>query len=545
MDSILSAELLEWLATTPSKVDADVGPSTCQLTLTDNTCSDLVNTPTSAESAHAFTEETYIDNLLQAALDSYENTASLEPSDGMVPNLFSPTHQDSTRTQLLSPSSSSSQLLGLHRRFAAPKTEAEIVQARTQGVPLKTQKDTKYCVGVWESWREYRNSTTGAAIAPLTELNHSELDHWLTRFILEVRKKDGSEFPPNSLHHICCGLMRHLRWNGQPSIDFFAHGDFAKFKASLDSELKRLQSKGTGSQKKQAEVLTEDEEDLLWNKGLLGDANPQSLLDTMVFYNGLYFALRSGQEHRQLRSNPCQIQLIERPGEKSYLKYTEDSSKNRPGGLKGRNIKPKVVIQHENTANPRRCFVRLFKRYIQLTPNTKPDHAFYLQPMHTPTSQCWYTNKPLGHHTLRNTVARLCKEAGITGYKTNHSLRATAATRLYQSGIDEQLVMERTGHRSLEGVRNYKRTSDQQREALSDILNSKRVCSDATTATSSTNPSPCTSLTPTSCSHEQPKLVLPPPSNNMQAHIQNTTSTPAAFYFSSCSSITINVNHAK
>ena len=68
-------------------------------------------------------------------------------------------------------------------------------------------------------------------------------------------------------------------------------------------------------------------------------------------------------------------------------------------------------------------------------------------------------------------MSRLCKSAGIPGYKTNHSLRATLTTRLYQSGVDEQLIMERTGHRSLEGVRSYKRTSDTQREALSDILN--------------------------------------------------------------------------
>ena len=31
--------------------------------------------------------------------------------------------------------------------------------------------------------------------------------------------------------------------------------------------------------------------------------------------------------------------------------------------------------------------------------------------------------------------------------------------------------MERTGHRSVEGVRSYKMTSDEQREALSDLLN--------------------------------------------------------------------------
>ena len=39
----------------------------------------------------------------------------------------------------------------------------------------------------------------------------------------------------------------------------------------------------------------------------------------------------------------------------------------------------------------------------------------------------------LGHNTLSKTVGRLCREAGITGYKTNHSLRVTTATCLFQS----------------------------------------------------------------------------------------------------------------
>ena len=64
-------------------------------------------------------------------------------------------------------------------------------------------------------------------------------------------------------------------------------------------------------------------------------------------------------------------------------------------------------------------------------------------------------------------------------FKTNHSLHATAATRLYSSGIDEQLVMERTGHRSIEGICSYKRTSSDQQEAVSDILNHpKKKCID-------------------------------------------------------------------
>ncbi len=259
----------------------------------------------------------------------------------------------------------------------------------------------------------------------------------------------------------------------QKSI-FFADHDFADFKKSLDAEMKRLQSKGLGSKKRQAEPLSLDKEEILWEKGLLGDKDHILYLILMVFCNGLYFALRSGREHRQLRLRPRQIELIEMEGERPYLKYTEDLSKNRPGGIKGRKIKPKVVIHHANSDNSDRCFVRLFKKYINMCPTSSNDlDAFYLQPATKPTQDCWYTTRPLGHNTLTKTIARLCASAGIEGFKTNHSLRATTATRLYQSGVDEQLVMERTGHRSLEGVRNYKRTSSQQKEALSDILYNK------------------------------------------------------------------------
>ena len=254
-------------------------------------------------------------------------------------------------------------------------------------------------------------------------MTDTELSHWLTRFVLEVRKKNGDLYPPNTLHHIVAGLQRHLRWSGRP-IDLFKD-----FQSALDAELKRIAGKGIGAKKRQAEVITEEEEQRLWEKGLLGEDTPQQLLDTIIFYNGLYFALLS----------------------------------------------PKVVVHHANLDRPQHCFVRLFRKYCDLCPQDAPPDAFYLQPARNPTSTCWYSNRPLGHDPLSKTVGRLCKDAGVEGFKTNHSLRATATSRLYRAGVDEQLVMERTGHRSVEGVQSYKRTSDTQREALSDILNIRKV----------------------------------------------------------------------
>ncbi len=63
------------------------------------------------------------------------------------------------------------------------------------------------------------------------------------------------------------------------------------------------------------------------------------------------------------------------------------------------------------------------------------------------------------------------REAGIHGYFTNYSLRATATTRLYDAQIDEASIMERTGHRSLNEVRAYKRSSEKLCELTSSVSN--------------------------------------------------------------------------
>ena len=160
---------------------------------------------------------------------------------------------------------------------------------------------------MWEEWCQYQREYHHSDISTLHHITRTQLQHWLTRFVLEVRKKDGTEYPPDTLHHICSGIACHMRANGHPALNIYQDNDFTEFRTTLDAEMKRLQQKGLGSKRREAEPLTEEEEEILWSKGLLGDHSPQALLNTMVFMNGLYFALRSGREHRELRFSPCQI----------------------------------------------------------------------------------------------------------------------------------------------------------------------------------------------------------------------------------------------
>ena len=191
----------------------------------------------------------------------------------------------------------------------------------------------------------------------------------------------------------------------------------------------------------------------------------------MVFSIGKGFALRAGQEHCALCSIPFSSQFMfmrDNEGE-VYLRYTEDPGlKTNKGGIKDQKLTPKSVDLYCSD-NPERCPLHTLVKYMTLLPKDRTCHSFYLQPHKKYFGQSWYINKPVGVNRLRNVICDICHAAGLPGYYTNHSLRSTAATKMYQNGIDEQLIMEIMGHRSL-AVCGYKRTSDKQRKMASNCL---------------------------------------------------------------------------
>ena len=154
------------------------------------------------------------------------------------------------------------------------------------------------------------------------------------------------------------------------------------------------------------------------------------------------------------------------------LKYIKDTSKTNQGGLAHRKVTGKVVHAFRYEENTELCPVLLFKKYCSLCPSEAvAEHKpFYLTPRQKVNAVVWFTTVPVGVNTLGGAVKRVCLKADVKGNYTNHSLRATAATRLYHQGVDEQQIQEVTGHRSLEALRLYKRTHDGQRLTVSRML---------------------------------------------------------------------------
>jgi len=129
---------------------------------------------------------------------------------------------------------------------------------------------------------------------------------------------------------------------------------FCQFCFILDARMKELKSTGY-CQVKKAEILTEENEDTLWKQG---DKHPQQLHNTLIYYIGFYFALRSGVKDRRLRHYPSQIQLFEPTNGWAYVMYTEDVSKTNQGGLLYQRREQKQVVQY---VNPECCLVRIYK----------------------------------------------------------------------------------------------------------------------------------------------------------------------------------------
>ena len=265
--------------------------------------------------------------------------------------------------------------------------------------------------------------------------------------------------------------------------------DFIELRNSVDNLMKQKAQNGIGTKVNKADIISQEEEEQLWSSGALGSDDPVTLIQTVFYQIGINFALRGGRDHRDLQAgHDSQFTFGKEIDGRRFMKYTENTSKCNTGGLKHYAMKRKTWTAYENLEDPNRCLVKLVEKYLSLCPSPRIS-PFYLTPLRKVlNSEVWYSKSQMGEQKLRTVVKEICERGKIGGYRTNHSLRATAASRLYHEGIDEQIIQELTGHRSV-AVREYKRTSNELKRRVSDIIsgNSSSASSSSKVSTVTVN----------------------------------------------------------
>lgn len=309
----------------------------------------------------------------------------------------------------------------------------------------------------------------------IQEIPVIELSPLLCRFLVSVRKQNGDDYEPSCLRGMLASFDRQLR--RYEYGEYIATGPrFAKVRETLSKKQMQLKSDGKGGCPYKSDPVTDSDIDTFWEKGQLGGSTPDSILQTLWFYNTVHFGLRGCQEHRDMCWGDITLKSDENGHE--YLEFTERQTKTRTGANPRdiRAVKPKLWA---NLRDPERCPLNIYKTYAQRRPTgySEPDHPFYVAsttvPLPSP-QETWFKRNPVGVNKLSSMMKRMVQRAGITTNKhlSNHSARKYLVQKLNDNHVPANQIMQISGHKNIASINNYSHINENQHKEISRILHS-------------------------------------------------------------------------
>ena len=203
----------------------------------------------------------------------------------------------------------------------------------------------KWAVNAYQKWRDYRLSDVGydekifeANLDEIRNLSIDNMSYALCRFIPEVKKaKSNEDYPSKTLYEIVVSIQKYLNHNKIPWK--LIHGDeFEEVRNVLDNTMQNRTKSGVGNVKKQAEFISYEYENKLWELNVLWENSPSQLRDTVLFLLGINYAFRAGDEHYNLQrthnGRPSQFTFEKNSKGQEMLVFREDTvTKTYSGGL--------------------------------------------------------------------------------------------------------------------------------------------------------------------------------------------------------------------
>ena len=214
---------------------------------------------------------------------------------------------------------------------------------------------------------------------------------------------------------LLAALKRHMKEISPSAPNFLNEEDdrFHGLRGTRDTIACQLREGGIGASVKHTEVISHEEEALLWERGILGTNTPRSLFNAVFFMNGKVLCLRGGREHKKISQFKFGFE-----GGKEFLEYTENGSKNRSGSYKDKSGN-KIVKHFAESSLGEKCYVSLVKTYLSKLPDKAKESEsadFYWKPkdlVPLSDSAFCFTMQTCGLNFLTVVVKTACEKAGI------------------------------------------------------------------------------------------------------------------------------------
>jgi hypothetical protein len=388
---------------------------------------------------------------------------------------------------------------------------------------INTVKKTDQCTARFVKWlAETQNERRD-----LIQIPAASMDVYVGAFLMAIKKESGDDYEPTTLVSFHRGIARRLT-ELQYGYDIVKDPQFQTSNKVLGAMKRQLKQLGKGNRPNKADPLSAQDEERLWQTGQLGLNTPESLYNTVWYYNTKLFGFRGSHESRQLLWGDIQLKKDE-SGE--YLIFNERETKTRTGNTTHlRPFAPKIFA----TYNEDRCPILAYKKFADNRPDSMlEDNApFYLAVNYKPKKDnIWFKAQAMGVERLQKTMTRMADKAGLSGRFTNHSVRKTMCSQLLHAEVPPSTIVQLSGHKNIQSLNLYATASkDQQRDMSNILLGQKRHFGDTTHTLPSTSSHPSIVPGPTTNDEQQltkyPRITASAPMS-VSVPVPNTVAAPA------------------
>ena len=152
-------------------------------------------------------------------------------------------------------------------------------------MPDGTRKKVKWALNLLKEWQNetindetrlhmYQEIETAAAPNINNELMH---------FILEVRKKDKTRYPPKTLYDIIVMINSYLMKDVGRKMNIMKDIEFVDTRKALNAAMAESADMGLISGQNAAEPISFDDENILFESGILGCTTTKHILNTALY----------------------------------------------------------------------------------------------------------------------------------------------------------------------------------------------------------------------------------------------------------------------